>query len=61
VARADGASCKAKAAEMVRVANPEQMLEQMLGSMSKMQVEQFAKMDLPPEVRASTAEMQKRT
>lgn len=36
-------------------------MEQVLGSMQKMQVEQIAKMDLPPEVRASTAEMQKRT
>jgi len=60
-ARADDASRKAKAAELLKVSNSEQMMEQMLGSMQRLQVEQFAKMDLPPEVRASTAEMQKKT
>ena len=60
-ARADDASRKAKCAELLKVTNSEQMMEQMLDSMQKMQTEQFAKMEVSAEVRASAAEMQKRT
>ncbi len=60
VMRADDASRKAKCAELLKVTNSEQMMVQMLNSMQKLQTEEFAKMELPPEARASAAEIQRK-
>lgn len=59
--RADDASRRAKCAEMLKVTNSEQMMVQMVDSMQKMQTEQLAKIVLPPEARASAAEVQRQT
>lgn len=61
VVRADDASRRAKCEEMLRVTNSEQMMVQMFDSMRKMHTEQMAKMELPPEARASAVEIQERS